>query len=151
MISDTESEDNGDIAMRTCSELGNPKIRTKNAKRLGSMPSFQNTFGIDKKDDANPNEDPYYLDLKSVIDPASRHAHKMTAVLKGLQETLGQWIRVQIIFNPPSKHSELPLKSYFRYIAGNNPDEIIRFDNIPRDPLFTQNVIAPDNWMVEVS
>jgi len=127
--------------------MSSPKIKGKNSKRF-SLPEFDSpiTVNLPKDEEA----DPYYLDIKAVIDPASRHAHKMAALLTAVVDTLSQWVKIQLIYNPPSKHSELPLKSYFRYIAGNNPGEKIVFEQIPREPLFTQNLIAPDNWMVEV-
>lgn len=141
-------DDNGDIAMRVCAELNNPKVRAKNAKRV-TMPNFQSTFII-AADNKDLSEDPYFIDLKAIIDPASRHASKMGAVLNAIQTTIGQWVRIQVIFNPPAKHSELPLKSYFRYIAGDKLGETILFENIPREPLFTQSLVVPDNWMTEV-
>jgi hypothetical protein len=137
----------GDTPMRVCSALSSPKIKAKNAKRF-TLPEFESAVLVDPKKDYS--NDPFYLDLKAVVDPASRNAHKMAAILTAVQDTLSQWVRVQILFNPPSKHSELPLKSYYRYIAGNKAMETIVFENIPKDPLFTQNLIAPDNWMVEV-
>jgi len=133
--------------MRVCSALGNPKVKAKNSKRF-TLPFFEALLVDPKKDYTN---DPYYVDLTAVIDPASRNAHKMSAILTAVQDTLSQWVKIQIVYNPPSKHSELPLKSYYRYIAGNKAQETVVFEQIPREPLFTQNLVAPDNWMVEVS
>lgn len=67
-----------------------------------------------------------------------------------MEQKVGDWVESRVVFNPPSKHSELPLKSYFRYLSGASPDETAVFKDIPREPLFTQSVQAPDNWMVEV-
>ena len=142
-----DSEGTGDIPMRVCSLMSSPSVKSKNSKRF-LLPEFDSPINANLPNDEE--SDPYYLDIKAVIDPASRHAHKMAALLMAVVDTLGQWVKVQILYNPPAKHSELPLKSYFRYIAGHIPKQKIIFEQIPREPLFTQNLIAPDNWMVEV-
>lgn len=132
--------------MRVCAALGNPNTKTKNSKRF-TVPEFQKPVVIDTKLDPS---DVFYVDLVAVVDPASRSGHKMAAMMSAMKLAVGQWTRMQIVFNTPSKNSELPLKSYFRYVAGQRAQEDIVFENIPREPLFTQNMIAPDNWMVEV-
>lgn len=62
------------------------------------------------------------------------------ALLTAVEQKVGEWVRSRVVFNPPSKHSELPLKSYYRYVAGLTPDETVTFEDIPREPLFTQNI-----------
>lgn len=141
-----DGDTDADSIMRICAALGNPGLKTRNAKRF-SLPEFQSPFVVADRKDAS---DPFYLDLLAVIDPASRHAHKMAAILKAIQHSVGQWMKIRVIFNTPAKHSELPLISYYRYVAGDTPVEKVVFEDLPRDPLFTQNLIAPDNWMVEV-
>jgi len=132
--------------MRMCSALGNPNTKTKNSKRF-TMPEFQKPHVVETKRDL---EDVFYVDLVAVVDPASRSGHKMAAFMAALKQAVGQWMKIQIVFNTLPKNSELPLKSYFRFIAGQHAEEQIVFENIPREPLFTQNIMAPDNWMVEV-
>ncbi len=61
-------------------------------------------------------------------------------MLSAVEQKVGEWVRSRIIFNPPTKHSELPLKSYYRYVAGISSDETVTFEDVPREPLFTQNV-----------
>jgi UDP-glucose:glycoprotein glucosyltransferase len=134
--------------MRLCSAISSPAFR-KTSKRF-ILPDFQSPYVVKKSTESN-----YDVDLTAVIDPASRHAHKMAALLSAVQETVGSWVRIQVLLNPPSKHSELPLKSYFRFVAGqkstlSTSGSTVVFDGLPRDPLFTQNIHAPDNWMVEV-
>lgn len=133
--------------MRICSLMSSSLVKSKNSKRY-LLPEFDSPIDVNIPKDEEG--DPYYLDIKAVIDPASRHAHKMAALLTAVAEMLGQWVKIQIIYNPPAKHSELPLKSYFRYVAGHIPRQTVVFEHIPQEPLFTQNLIAPDNWMVEV-
>jgi len=136
--------------MRLCAALGNPNIKTRNAKRF-TLPEFRNPFPVSSRDDGN--KDPFYVDLTVVIDPASRYAHKMASVVSAVQNSVGEWMKIDVLFNPPAKHSELPLKSYYRYVSGydaNGQNGVVMFENVPQEPLFTQNLIAPDNWMVEV-
>lgn len=132
--------------MRVCAALGNPNAKSKHSKRF-VVPDFQRPVMIDTKLDSN---DVFYVDLVAVVDPASRSGHKMAALMSAMKLAVGQWTRMQIVFNTPSKNSELPLKSYFRFVAGQRSQEDVVFENIPREPLFTQNMMAPDNWMVEV-
>ncbi|ODM98686.1 UDP-glucose:glycoprotein glucosyltransferase [Orchesella cincta] len=142
---DGEDRD-ADAVMRMCSALGNPNTKTKSSKRF-TMPDFQKPHVVDTKRDL---EDVFYVDLVAVVDPASRSGHKMAAFMAALKQAVGQWMKIQILFNTPPKNSELPLKSYFRFLAGQHAEEEIVFENIPREPLFTMNMIAPDNWMVEI-
>lgn len=132
--------------MRLCAALGNPHAKTKSSKRF-TMPEFHQPVAVDTKVDT---EDVFYVDLVAVVDPASRSGNKMAAFLSAMKLAVGQWSKIQIVFNTPAKNSELPLKSYFRFVAGQYSQEDVLFENIPREPLFTQNIVAPDNWMVEV-
>jgi len=142
---DSDDRDS-DAIMRICSALGNPNAKSKHTKRF-TMPDFSNPVAVDTKVDP---DDVFYVDLVAVVDPASRSGHKMAAIMSAMKLAVGQWTKIQIIFNTQSKNSELPLKSYFRFVAGQHSQEDVVFENLPREPLFTQNMIAPDNWMVEV-
>ncbi|KAI2660673.1 UDP-glucose:glycoprotein glucosyltransferase 2 [Labeo rohita] len=76
-------------------------------------------------------------------------------------EVLGQVVnmKVQVFMNCRAKLSEMPLKSFYRYVLepdvsffGNNslsPGPMARFTEIPESPLLTLNMITPESWMVE--
>ncbi|KAK4336950.1 hypothetical protein RND71_043522 [Anisodus tanguticus] len=59
-----------------------------------------------------------------------------------------------------NKHSEMPLKNFYRYIINEEPNFYEEskngwpqntglFESIPTSPLFTLGMITPDNWLVE--
>jgi len=97
------------------------------------------------------------FDIVAIVDPISRGAQKLTPVLRVLHQVLNA--KVRVFLNPVEKHSDMPLKSYFRVVlepavqfsesgalqAG--PRAV--FHNVPEQPILTQNYHVPDNWLVE--
>lgn len=97
------------------------------------------------------------FDLIAIVDPVSSGAHKVGAILSTLQQVIRADIK--IFLNCVEKNSDMPLKSFYRYVlepviqftaSGSiGPGPIARFANMPGTPLLTQNMLVPDNWMVE--
>jgi UDP-glucose:glycoprotein glucosyltransferase len=65
---------------------------------------------------------------------------------------------IKIFFNCVDKHSEMPLKSFYRFVIDTEPkfsvdDELIlskaHFSSMPTTPLLTLGMAVPDNWLVE--
>jgi UDP-glucose:glycoprotein glucosyltransferase len=54
------------------------------------------------------------FDIVAVVDPATQGAQKVSALLLVLKDVLNAKIRV--FLNCVDKHSEMPLKSYFRVV-----------------------------------
>ena len=67
--------------------------------------------------------------------------------------------RVKVYFNAVDKHSEMPLKSFYRMVLESEPrfDQksgtllapVAKFSSMPRTPLLTLGMAVPENWLVE--
>ncbi|XP_071549472.1 UDP-glucose:glycoprotein glucosyltransferase 1 isoform X4 [Panulirus ornatus] len=98
------------------------------------------------------------FDIVVICDPVSTAAQKMGPILMVLQEVVNANIRV--VLNAREKHSEMPLKSFYRYVLEPEPQftdagELAagphaRFTGLPESPILTMNYHAPENWLVEV-
>ncbi|CAI5454001.1 unnamed protein product [Caenorhabditis angaria] len=96
------------------------------------------------------------IDILAVVDPLSAEAQKLASILKLIKKVTNSEIR--IVMNPKDKHSELPLKRFYRYASsselsfdqnGNLNANIVKFDNLPSKQLLTLSLQAPDSWIVE--
>lgn len=98
------------------------------------------------------------FEIVAVCDPVSSAAQKLGPILMVLQEVVNADIRV--ILNAREKHSEMPLKSFYRFVLEPEPlfsesGELApgphaRFTGLPESPILTQNYHPPENWLVEV-
>ncbi|KAK7083347.1 UDP-glucose:glycoprotein glucosyltransferase 1, partial [Halocaridina rubra] len=107
-----------------------------------------------------PAKDPNMpvFDIIAICDPVSNAAQKIGPILLILQEVINANIRV--VLNAREKHSEMPLKSFYRYILEPKPlftdagdmtaGPYARFVGLPESPILTLNYHAPENWLVEV-
>lgn len=97
------------------------------------------------------------FDITAVIDPASQGAQKISGLLLVLKDVLNAKIRV--FLNCVDKHSEMPLKSYYRVVLESEPNfggtgDLLpgpqaRFTNLPEQPILTMHIHIPDNWLIE--
>uniref|UniRef100_A0A0A9Y4P1 UDP-glucose:glycoprotein glucosyltransferase n=2 Tax=Lygus hesperus TaxID=30085 RepID=A0A0A9Y4P1_LYGHE len=97
------------------------------------------------------------LDIVAILDPVSNGAHKAGTILSTLQQVVN--CDIKIFLNCVEKNSDMPLKSFYRYVlepfiqftpSGQMaPGPMAKFLNMPGAPLLTQNMLVPDNWMVE--
>ncbi|TRY97085.1 hypothetical protein DNTS_027277 [Danionella cerebrum] len=102
-------------------------------------------------------EEEVFYDVVAIVDPLTREAQKLAPLLVVLGQVVN--MKVQVFLNCRAKLSEMPLKSFYRYVwepdvsfFGNNsisPGPMARFSEIPESPLLTLNMITPENWMVE--
>ncbi|KAJ8350264.1 hypothetical protein SKAU_G00253940 [Synaphobranchus kaupii] len=105
----------------------------------------------------SPREDEVFYDVVAVVDPLTREAQKMSALLIVLSQVINMNLR--LFMNCQAKHSETPLKSFYRFVLesdvaflGNDslsPGPTARFTDMPESPLLTLNMITPESWMVE--
>ncbi|XP_050819939.1 UDP-glucose:glycoprotein glucosyltransferase 1 isoform X2 [Gopherus flavomarginatus] len=104
-----------------------------------------------------PKEGETYFDVVAIVDPATRDAQRLAPLLMVLNQLINMNLRV--FMNCQSKLSDMPLKSFYRYVlepeisftADDNfaPGPIARFLDMPQTPLFTLNLNTPESWMVE--
>uniref|UniRef100_A0A7M4FWC6 UDP-glucose ceramide glucosyltransferase-like 1 n=1 Tax=Crocodylus porosus TaxID=8502 RepID=A0A7M4FWC6_CROPO len=104
-----------------------------------------------------PKEGETYFDVVAVVDPVTRDAQRLAPLLLVLNQLINMNLRV--FMNCQSKLSDMPLKSFYRYVlepeisftADDNfaPGPIAKFLDMPQSPLFTLNLNTPESWMVE--
>uniref|UniRef100_A0A7N8YFD6 UDP-glucose ceramide glucosyltransferase-like 1 n=1 Tax=Mastacembelus armatus TaxID=205130 RepID=A0A7N8YFD6_9TELE len=68
-------------------------------------------------------------------------------------------VRLQVFMNCKAKLSEMPLKSFYRFVLESDvtfqanetvsPGPVARFIELPESPLLTLNMITPEGWMVQ--
>ncbi|GIL48985.1 hypothetical protein Vafri_5482 [Volvox africanus] len=93
--------------------------------------------------------------IEAVLNPLSRPAQRLTAVLLLLREALGP--SMSLTLNPQRDITEMPLKSYYRYalptglaLGGGPPGPpTAYFSRLPGRRVLTLNLDAPEAWLVE--
>uniref|UniRef100_A0A8C4IJP8 UDP-glucose ceramide glucosyltransferase-like 1 n=1 Tax=Dicentrarchus labrax TaxID=13489 RepID=A0A8C4IJP8_DICLA len=68
-------------------------------------------------------------------------------------------VRLQVFMNCRAKLSEMPLKSFYRFVLESDvyflandtvsPGPVARFMELPESPLLTLNMITPESWIVQ--
>ncbi|XP_006903007.1 PREDICTED: UDP-glucose:glycoprotein glucosyltransferase 1-like, partial [Elephantulus edwardii] len=104
-----------------------------------------------------PKEGETYFDVVAIIDPVTREAQRLAPLLLVMSQLINMNLR--IFMNCQSKLSDMPLKSFYRYVlepeisfTSDNSfakGPIAKFLDMPQSPLFTLNLNTPEGWMVE--
>ncbi|KAK2891958.1 UDP-glucose:glycoprotein glucosyltransferase 1 isoform X2 [Channa argus] len=130
---------------------------------LSSQPKGEARVEYDFADDRysavkiRPKEGDVYFDVVAVVDPVTRDAQKLAPLLLVLKQLIN--VNLRVFMNCQSKLSELPLKSFYRYVlepevvfqadGSFSPGPMAKFLDMPQSPLFTLNLNTPESWMVE--
>lgn len=95
--------------------------------------------------------------VEAIVDPVSTEAQKMSAILLVLKQIAN--VDITIFMNPKEKLSEMPVKSFYRYVlepevtfdseGALNPGPQARFLDMPQKSLLTLNMKTPESWLVE--
>ncbi|ESN93236.1 hypothetical protein HELRODRAFT_115758 [Helobdella robusta] len=102
------------------------------------------------------NEEGPSFNLIAIIDPTSRIAQKLSQIIMVLCQFIN--CQTQIFFNSKEKLSELPLKSYYKFVLDrelyfDDDGELLSnsaiFTNLPEKSLLTLNMDTPESWFVE--
>lgn len=98
-----------------------------------------------------------FVDITAIVDPISAGAQKLAPLLLVLQDVLN--CRVRVFMNCVEKHSEMPLKSFYRLVLepdllfGSDEHQlagpVAKFGILPMGALLTQALQVPDNWLAE--
>lgn len=107
-----------------------------------------------------PAKDPNspVIEMIAIYEPLSRGAQKITSILLTLQSIVNA--NIKIFLNCIEKHSEMPLKNFYRYIINEEPNFVDEskngwptntglFESVPTTPLFTLSMSTPEPWLVE--
>ncbi|XP_039673480.1 UDP-glucose:glycoprotein glucosyltransferase 2 [Perca fluviatilis] len=105
----------------------------------------------------SPRENEVFYDVVAIVDPLTREAQKMSPLLIVLSQVVN--VRLQVFMNCRAKLSEMPLKSFYRFVLEPDvnflandtvsPGPVARFLELPESPLLTLNMITPESWMVQ--
>ncbi|CAF0760777.1 unnamed protein product [Didymodactylos carnosus] len=96
---------------------------------------------------ASNDDEPSFL-VEVVVDPASRDGQRLISLIVALKQSIN--IDLTIHFNCKLQLSDMPLKSYYRYVFDQQqqrPSAIFR--DLPESPILTLGMITPESWMVE--
>ncbi|XP_017891944.1 UDP-glucose:glycoprotein glucosyltransferase isoform X2 [Ceratina calcarata] len=131
---------------------------------LASHPQTRSRFNVPFHGDeysavkiAATNPDEVAFNLIAIVDPVSRGAQKLGPILKTLQHSFN--CNVKVYLNCVDKNSDMPLKSFYRYVFepelqfssdGRLNGAMAKFTKLPTSSLLTQYIHAPENWLVEV-
>uniref|UniRef100_I3JP69 UDP-glucose ceramide glucosyltransferase-like 1 n=1 Tax=Oreochromis niloticus TaxID=8128 RepID=I3JP69_ORENI len=98
-----------------------------------------------------------FYDVVAIVDPLTREAQKISSLLTVLSQVVN--VRLQVFMNCRAKLSEMPLKSFYRFVLEPDviflandtvsPGPVARFMELPETPLLTLNMITPESWMVQ--
>lgn len=101
--------------------------------------------------------DEKFLKMLVILDPLTRGAQKILPILMTFRTMFN--LKLRIMFNCVDRHTELPLKNFYRFVIENEPafkngpdqPPVMRttFRNLPGSSLFTLNMATPENWLVE--
>lgn len=96
------------------------------------------------------------FEIVAVLDPTTRAAQKYTPLIMVLHEVAN--VNITVFLNCREKLSEMPLKSYYRYVLepemdfseeskSSGPHAL--FYDMPQSPLLTLGMDPPEAWLVE--
>ncbi|XP_071084353.1 UDP-glucose:glycoprotein glucosyltransferase 1-like isoform X2 [Haliotis cracherodii] len=95
--------------------------------------------------------------VEVVVDPVSREAQKLSAILHVLRQSTN--VEIRLYMNCKDKLSEMPLKNYYRYVldpeltfkvdGSYSRGPVGRFTDMPEKSLLTLNMDPPESWLVE--
>uniref|UniRef100_A0A671SV63 UDP-glucose:glycoprotein glucosyltransferase 2-like n=1 Tax=Sinocyclocheilus anshuiensis TaxID=1608454 RepID=A0A671SV63_9TELE len=147
------------ITLRTSAEKIKSKIKQMNlnAQKYAVFLLVTPNVSFNSVLQLAQREDEVFYDVVAIVDPLTRDAQKLAPLLVVLGQVVN--MKVQVFMNCRAKLSEMPLKSFYRYVLepdvsffGNNslsPGPVARFTEIPESPLLTLYMITPESWMVE--
>ncbi|XP_067392935.1 UDP-glucose:glycoprotein glucosyltransferase 2 [Emydura macquarii macquarii] len=105
----------------------------------------------------DPQQNEPFYDVVAIVDPLTREAQKMAHLLIVLGDIVN--MKLRLFMNPRSKLSEVPLKSFYRFVlepelisGANNlfpSGPVAKFLEMPETLLLTLNMIVPESWLVE--
>lgn len=92
------------------------------------------------------NDDSPFI-VEAILDPLSEDAQRAAPLLLMLRDELGAKVSVQL--TPATDVSELPLKSFYRFVAGGNRSSAL-FSRVPPQ-LLTMKIVTPEPWIVQAT
>ncbi|XP_055376689.1 UDP-glucose:glycoprotein glucosyltransferase [Condylostylus longicornis] len=151
IASEEELQLDSDVVLKLFSSL-----TPRQSKSRFTLPSdLQEAHSVVKLEPKKPDEP--YFEIAAVLDPASRAAQKIASHLILLRNVINCNMKVYLC--AIEQHSDMPVKNFYRYVVepevkfsqdgklADGPEA--RFTSIPANPLLTQNMQVPENWLIE--
>lgn len=93
-------------------------------------------------------DEPSFL-FEAVLDPATRDGQRLLPIISALRKSVN--MDLVLHFNCKLQLSELPLKSFYRYVYETNleTEPSALFRHLPETPILTLGMVTPESWMVE--
>ncbi|EDW79389.1 uncharacterized protein Dwil_GK20450 [Drosophila willistoni] len=98
-----------------------------------------------------------HFDVAAILDPASRGAQKLSPILILIRQILN--CQLNLYLTPVPQHSDMPVKNFYRYVVEpevqfethgeRSEGPLAKFSGLPANPLLTQQLQVPENWLVE--
>ncbi|XP_049887526.1 UDP-glucose:glycoprotein glucosyltransferase [Pectinophora gossypiella] len=155
---DVDDDDDDDIVnlnnedrLKVISVLASrsPKVRTPVPTGLRTEHSLVELQPLIKDEAA--------VEIVAVLDPASNAAQRLAPLLLVLRRVVN--CRIKLFLNPQDKNSDMPLKSFYRYVlepelqftaeGALTGGPLARFSRLPHAPLLSMELRTPPNWLVE--
>lgn len=150
---DFELELTSDVMVRLLSLL---MPRTSSKNRFNIPSDLREDFTVVKLPPKVRDEPSF--NIVAVLDPASRGAQKLAPLLILLRQVVNCDLKVFLC--AVEKHSDMPVKNFYRYVIEPElkftPEgrltsgPVAKFIGLPANPLLTQNLAVPENWMVDL-
>lgn len=91
------------------------------------------------------------FEVTAIFDPASEDAQKMAPIIQTLRRVIN--MNLKIFLNCQDNLSELPIKSFYRFVLTSEPTFDVngpqaQFVNLPQHSLFTMGLVPPESWLV---
>lgn len=150
---DFELELTSDVMVRLLSLL---MPRTSSKNRFNIPTELREDFTVVKL--APKLKDEPSFNIVAVLDPASRGAQKLAPLLILLRQVVN--CDLKLFLCAVDKHSDMPVKNFYRYVVepelqftpegrlSNGP--VAKFVGMPANPLLTQMLAVPENWMADL-
>lgn len=150
---DFDLELTSDLMVRLLSLL---MPRTSSKNRFNIPSDLREDFTVVKLPPKVRDEPSF--NIIAFVDPASRGAQKIAPLLILLRQVVNCDLKVYLC--AVDKHSDMPVKNFYRYVIEPElqftPEgrltsgPIAKFIGLPANPLLTQNLAVPENWMADL-
>lgn len=130
--------------------------RTSSKNRFNIPSELREDFTVVKLPPKVKDEPSF--NIVAVLDPASRGAQKLAPLLILLRQVVNCDLKVFLC--AVDKHSDMPVKNFYRYVIEPElqftPEgrltsgPVAKFVGLPANPMLTQNLAVPENWMVDL-
>lgn len=127
------------------------------SKKQGAVQLNAATEGAGITVRSKTGDKPLMISGSFFVDPLSPTAQTVSALLLTFMKSVP--MEIKLVLMPKAGLSEVPLKSYFRYVFTPSPrfaatglrevvEERAEFDHLPEDKILTMNVKTPGGWLI---